>query len=96
MVVNSKTKIYALAELLQLKVFLICIIFGKKKYFFPFSRYPISMCAKVEQLISLFSSLLGHMLCTECISNSFNNESGPEKITDKRPKPNVLLIYGLD
>ena len=72
--------------------FLICIIFDKND-FFLISRCPIPLYAKVEKLILLFSNLVGH---TECISNSLNNECGPETIADERPKLNVLLTSGLD
>ena len=60
-----------------------------------FSRCPISIYAEVETLILLFRNLLGHTFCTECISDSLNDESGPETIADERPKPNILLILGL-
>ena len=42
------------------KIFLNLNIFLAKMNFFIFSRCPISIYAKVEKLILLFSNLLGH------------------------------------
>ena len=57
----NKQKFHVIAELLQLKVFLICIVFGKNEFFLA-SRCPISIYAKVETLILPFSNLLGNTL----------------------------------
>ena len=80
--------------LIFFKVFLIWIIFGKND-FVLFSRCPISIFAKVEKLALLFSNLLGHTFALNVLQ-TLNNESGPETIAGERPKPNVVLIFGLD
>ena len=60
MVINSRSKLISMSrDTTKLKSFLICIMFGKND-FFLLSRCPISIYAKLEKLILLFSNPLGH------------------------------------
>ena len=61
MAVSSISKILCMSRDIT-KIFLICILIFGKNDFFLISRCPVSIHAKVEKLILLFSNLLGHTL----------------------------------
>ena len=95
MVISSISKILCMSRVITIESFLICIFLWQNN-FFLFSRCPISIHAKVENLILRFSNLLGHTFALNAIQTHSKNQSGPETIADERPRPNILLISGLD